>query len=128
MPPAHECVNTFDVHIALDAGNAVRVGGTDTLNTAAAPSQIFYFHPTSSPFHVTNVLTTYSRVTTSAGCTVDVNYDTKIPPMSGFHTGAITITAHSDCGAGSCINFEFLSGAYNAAGVCRFMFSDQCAA
>jgi hypothetical protein len=121
-------VHAFDVHAAIDAGSSVRIGGTETLNTATAPGAVFYFHPTNSPFHVTNVLTTYSRVTSSPGCTVDVAYDTKIPPRFGFHTGAITITAHPDCGANACINFEYLDSKYNAAGNCRIRFSDQCAA
>ena len=128
MPPAHACVNAFDVHVAIDSGDTVRVGGTDTLNTNVALTQPHYFHPTTSPFHVTSVLTTYSKITSSEGCTIDVVYDVKIPAVSDFHTGAITITAHPDCGAeGACINIEFLSGAYNSAGECRFMFSAQCA-
>lgn len=127
MPPAHQCVNTFDVHVALDADNSVRVGGTDTLNTAVAPSQDFYFHPTTSPFHMTDVLTTYSKVTSSNGCVLDVGYDVKIRPRFGFHTGAITIMAHSGCSAGDCINFEFLESRYDAAGKCRIRFSEECA-
>jgi hypothetical protein len=106
----------------------VRFGGTATLNTAAAPTQTFYFHPTTSPFHVTNVLTTYSRVTSSPGCTVDVRYDDKIPPRYGYHTGVATITPHSDCGPNSCLNLEFVDPEYNANGVCRVRFSEQCAA
>jgi len=128
MPPAHACVNAFDVHVAIDAGNAVRVGGTDTLNTAVALTQPHFFHPTTSPFHTTSVLTTYSKITASPGCTVDVVYNTKIPAQFGFHTGLATITAHPDCAEGACINIEFLDPLYNAAGACRFMFSDQCAA
>jgi len=117
------------VHVAIDSGHTVRVGGTDTLNTNVALTQPFFFHPTTSPFHVTSVLTTYSKINATEGCTIDVVYDTKIPAVSGFHTGAITITAHPDCGAeGACINIEFLSGAYNPSGQCRFRFSDQCAA
>lgn len=116
------------MHTAIDAGSSVRIGGTETLNTAAAPSSIFYFHPTNSPFSVTNVLTTYTKVSASSGCTIDVAYDTKIEPRYGYHTGAISITAHSDCGADACINFEFLDPKYNAAGACRIKFSDQCAA
>jgi len=121
-------VHAFDVHAAIDAGSSVRIGGTETLNTAVAPGATYYFHPTNSPFHVTNVLTTYSRVTSSPGCTIDVAYDTKIPPRFGYHTGAIAITAQSDCGADACINFEYLDPKYNPSGVCRIKFSDQCAA
>ena len=104
------------------------MGGTDTLNTPVAEGSVFYFHPDRSPFHVTNVLTTYSKVTTTPGCTVDVSYDTKIPPRFGFHTGAVTITTHADCGPDACINFEYLDPKYNAAGVCRVRFSNQCSA
>ena len=120
-------MHAFDVHAAIDAGSSVRIGGTETLNTAVAPSSTYYFHPTSAPFPVTNVLTTYSRVTSSPGCTVDVVYDTKIPPRFGYHTGAMQITPPSDCGVDSCINFEYLDPAYNAAAVCRIKFNAQCA-
>ena len=126
MPPAHQCVRAFDVHVAIDSGNAVRVGGTNTLNTPVASDAVFYFHPDTSPFHVTNVLTTYSTVTASPGCTIDVAYDTKIPPRFGFHTGAAVVTPHADCGPGACLHFEYLDPAYNAAGVCRVRFSEQC--
>ena len=128
MPPAPDCVHDFDVHVAMDAHGVIRVGGTETLNTPVATSSTYHFHPTTSPFHVTNVLTTYGKVVSSPGCTVDVKYDTKIPPVNGFHTGAIEITAHPDCGEGACIGFEFLDASYNAAGVCRVKFSNECAA
>ena len=106
----------------------MRVGGTETLNTNVATSQQHFFHPTTSPFHVTSVLTTYSKITASEGCTIDVVYDVKIRNQFGFHTGLATITAHSDCGEGACININNMNAAYNAAGQCRFMFSAQCAA
>ena len=128
MPPAAKCVNEFDVHVALDGGNSVRVGGTDTLNTPTAKEDVFYFHPDKSPFYVTNVLTTYSRVTASAGCTIDVTYDVKIAPRNGFYSGAISVTPQADCGPDSCLNFEFLDRQHDAAGACRVRFSDQCSA
>lgn len=116
------------MHVAIDSGNTIRIGNTDVLNTAAAPSSTYFFHPTSAPFPVTNVLTTYSRVTSSPGCTVDVVYDTKIPPRFGYHTGSMQITPHADCGVGACINFEYIDPAFNAAGRCRIKFDAQCQA
>lgn len=112
--------------MGIDAGDSVRIGGTDTLNTPVAKKSVFYFHPDESPFHVTNVLTTYSKVVASAGCTVDVVYDDKIPSRYGYYTGSMAIHAHADCGPDSCINFEYLDSKYNAAGVCRVQFSDKC--
>ena len=126
MPPAPLCVHDFDLHFAIDSEHSVRVGGTDTLNTPVATSSTFHFHTDNSPFHVTNVLTTYSKVVASPGGTVDVSYDTKIPPRFGFHTGSMTITTHADCAPDACINFEYLDSRYNAAGQCRIRFSDQC--
>ena len=124
--PPTNCLSDFDVHVAIDAGNKVRIGGTDSLNLPVAHSQTYNFHPENSPFQATSVLTTYSKVTASPGCTIDVVYDNKISPQSGFHTGVASITAHSDCGAGSCLNFEFLDASYNEAGKCRVKFSDRC--
>lgn len=104
----------------------MRLGTTDTLNTGTAPSDHFYFG--NSEFYVTNVLSTYAKVVPSDGCTVAVQYDTKIPPRFGYHTGTTKITPGAGCGPGSCINFEYLDSKYNDAGNCRIQFSDRCAA
>lgn len=124
MPPAPVCA--LDLHQAIDGGSKIRLGGTDTLNTPPALDSVWHYHH--AQFVVTNVLSTYSRVVASAGCTVDVEYDTKIAPRYGFHTGTTKITPHADCGPGSCVSFEYLNAQYNAAGHCRLLFSDYCAA
>jgi Flp pilus assembly protein TadG len=137
MPPAHQCVNDFDVHVVVDPAvtpSSVRIGGTDTLNTQAGLSQGFYFHPTTSPFHVTVAHTAYVNVVSSnpIECNLDVSYDVKFDPVSDgvrtFRTGAMTITAPAGCVQGMCINFEFYEGIYDTNGNCRITFSDQCAA
>jgi hypothetical protein len=102
------------------------MGDTDTLNLPVAINQEFEFHPSESPFHMTNVLTTYGKVVASPGCTVDVIYDDKIQPKSGYHTGRVTVTAHNDCGPGSCISVVHMDSHYDAASECRIKYNDEC--
>jgi hypothetical protein len=112
--------------VAIESGNRVRIGGTDTLNTNAALTQTFGFHPANSPFHLTNVLTTYTRVVPTAGCTTSVTYDYKVPPQQGYYTGTTEIVAQPDCGPGSCVNLEFLDSAFNPAGTQRICYDPLC--
>jgi hypothetical protein len=110
----------------VDTGNRVRIGGTDTLNTAAGITQTFGYHPSRSPFSITNVLTTYTRIEATAGCTINVQYDTKFAPVNGHYTGAITIAAENDCGPGSCFDLIFDDSSFNAAGSQRICYDPLC--
>ena len=123
-----DCLSSYNVHVAIDSDNNVRIGGTDTLNTQAALSKTFGFHPASSPFSMTHVLTTYAKITSSTpNCTLTTTYDDKIPPMNGYHVGAVSVSAGADCAAGSCINLEFLQTSHNPNGVCRIEYNARCA-
>ena len=119
----------FDVHVAIDVGDTVRIGGTDSLNLDVAHDQVYTFHPNESPFHATSVLTTYSRVT--ATCHPTVEYDDKLPPImtskGTFHTGVATITMDPSCGPNDCISFEFEDEDRNVAGKCRIVYDATCA-
>jgi len=121
------CLSSFDVHVAIDSGSRVRVGPTETLNSGQAVTEVFPFHGANGPFHLTSVLTTYSKYSTSSpGCSISTQYDTKIAPVNGYHTGAATITTNGAC-ENACIDIEFLNSEYNAAGKCRFKFDAACA-
>jgi hypothetical protein len=111
----------------MDTGSRVRVGPTDTLNTASAPTDVFGFHPT-SPFHATSVLTTFSKITGSDGCEPTVVYDDRVPPHGDFHVGVATVTPGAGCVAGSCLHLEFEHQLLDLAGQCRFRFNENCAA
>ena len=114
------------MHVAIESGHRVRIGATPTLNTDLALTQTFGFHPSNSPFHVTNVLTTYTRIVPTENCTATMTYDTKIPPQYGYFTGATQIAAESDCGPHACFNLEFADNALNPAGSQRICYDVLC--
>jgi hypothetical protein len=121
------CVQDFDVHVAIERGFAVRVGGTETLNTDTALTSTYGFHPTTSPFHITNVLTTYTRISATTNCTLTTTYDEKVPSRNGYHTGAIQVTAANDCEPGDCISMHFLDSRFDERGMRRFCYAPECA-
>lgn len=121
------CLKDYNLHVAIDSGNAVRLGGTDTLNTAAGLTQAFSFHPANSPFVMTHVLTTYAKITSTENCTLTTTYDNRVPSVNGYHVGAVSVSAGADCKAGSCINVEFMQASHNTNGVCRIQYHDACA-
>jgi hypothetical protein len=104
----------------------VRIGGTETLNTNVALTQTFGFHPSNSPFHVTSVLTTYTRIVPTENCTATMTYDTKVPPQRGYYTGTTQIAADADCGEGACFDIEFLDANFNPAGAQRICHDPLC--
>lgn len=114
------------MHVAIESGHRVRIGGTDTLNTDLALSQTFGFHPSNSPFHLTNVLTTYTRVVPTENCTATMTYDYKVPAQRTYYTGTTQIAAEADCGPGACFNLEFLDSAFNPAGHQRICYDPLC--
>ena len=121
------CVQDFDVHVAIERGFAVRVGGTETLNTDTALTSTYGFHPTTSPFHITNVLTTYTRISATTNCTLTTTYDEKVPSRNGYYTGAIQVTAANDCEPGDCISMHFLDSRFDERGMRRFCYAPECA-